>query len=128
MAKQKFVREYDMKSTPIAVLWSYISTANGLKEWFADDARSNGREIILDWNGSEQTIVPVGMRNEKYIRFHWKDDEDSRSYFELRISTSEMTGNAVVDVTDFAEPIDLEEAQQLWDYQMETLQRQMGCW
>ena len=41
--------------------------------------------------------------------------------------TSELTGNSVLCVTDFAEPEELQEAKDLWNYQMETLQRQLGC-
>ena len=126
MAKEKFTLEYDMRSTPVSMLWSYIATANGLKEWFADDAKMDGKEVVLIWNGVEQGLSIVGLRTEKYIRYRWSEDTD-KTYFELRIMTSELTGNSVLCVTDFAEPEELQEAEDLWNYQMETLQRQLGC-
>ncbi len=126
MAKEKFTLEYDMRSTPVSMLWSYIATANGLKEWFADDAKMDGKEVVLIWNGVEQGLSIVGLRTEKYIRYRWSEDTD-KTYFELRITTSELTGNSVLCVTDFAEPEELQEAKDLWNYQMETLQRQLGC-
>lgn len=126
MAKEKFTLEYDMRSTPVSMLWSYIATANGLKEWFADDAKMDGKEVVLIWNGVEQGLSIVGLRTEKYIRYRWSEDTD-KTYFELRIVTSELTGNSVLCVTDFAEPEELQEAKDLWNYQMETLQRQLGC-
>ena len=126
MAKEKFTLEYDMRSTPVSMLWSYIATANGLKEWFADDAKMDGKEVVLIWNGVEQGLSIVGVRTEKYIRYRWSEDTD-KTYFELRIMTSELTGNSVLCVTDFAEPEELQEAKDLWNYQMETLQRQLGC-
>ena len=126
MAKEKFTLEYDMRSTPVSMLWSYIATANGLKEWFADDAKMDGKEVVLIWNGVEQGLSIVGLRTEKYIRYRWSEDTD-KTYFELRIMTSELTGNSVLGVTDFAEPEELQEAKDLWNYQMETLQRQLGC-
>ena len=126
MAKEKFTIEYDMRSTPVSMLWSYIATANGLKEWFADDAKMDGKEVVLIWNGVEQGLSIVGLRTEKYIRYRWSEDTD-KTYFELRIMTSELTGNSVLCVTDFAEPEELQEAKDLWNYQMETLQRQLGC-
>ena len=109
MTKEKFHIEYDMRNTPVAMLWSYISTAYGLKEWFADNARQTGKEVVLDWNGVEQT------------------EENDKSYFELRISQSELTDGTMLTVTDFAEPDDVEEAKDLWNYQIETLQRILGC-
>ena len=126
MAKEKFTLEYDMRSTPVSMLWSYIATANGLKEWFADDAKMDGKEVVLIWNGVEQGLSIVGLRTEKYIRYRWSEDTD-KTYFELRIMTSELTGNSVLCVTDFAEPEELQEAKDLSNYQMETLQRQLGC-
>ena len=106
MAKEKFTLEYDMRSTPVSMLWSYIATANGLKEWFADDAKMDGKEVVLIWNGVEQGLSIVGLRTEKYIRYRWSEDTD-KTYFELRIMTSELTGNSVLCVTDFAEPEEL---------------------
>ena len=126
MAKEKFTLEYDMRSTPVSMLWSYIATANGLKEWFADDAKMDGKEVVLIWNGVEQGLSIVGLRTEKYIRYRWSEDTD-KTYFELRIMTSELTGNSVLCVTDFAAPEELQDAKDLWNYQMETLQRQLGC-
>ena len=95
------------------MLWSYIATANGLKEWFADDAKMDGKEVVLIWNGVEQGLSIVGLRTEKYIRYRWSEDTD-KTYFELRIMTSELTGNSVLCVTDFAEPEELQEAKDLW--------------
>lgn len=127
MAKEQFSLEYDMRNTPVALLWSYIATDNGLKEWFADDARTVDKEIVLEWNGTEQTIQIVGFRSKKFIRYHWKDDSD-KYYFELRISSSELTDNVALTVTDWAEPEEVQEAKDLWNYQIEILQRMLGCY
>lgn len=126
MPKEKFMLEFDMKSTPVPMLWSYIATANGLKEWFADSARANGKEIIFEWNGVEQSVLVVGTRTEKYIRYHWTEETD-KLYFELRISISELTDNTILTVTDYVEPEEASEAKNLWCYQVETLQRLLGC-
>lgn len=126
MAKEKFSLEYDMRNTPVPMLWAYISTGNGLKEWFADDVRMDGKEVVFSWNDTEQEAQIVGTRTEKYIRFHWKEDTD-KCYFELKISTSEMTDSVALTVTDWAEPDDMDESKDLWNYQIESLQRLLGC-
>ncbi len=126
MAKEKFSLEFDMRKTPVAMLWSYISTAYGLKEWFADDVRQVGKEMVLNWNGVEQTVTITAIRTDRFVRFHWKDEPD-KSYFELKITQSELTDGTTVVVTDFAEPDEVDEAKDLWIYQMENLQRQLGC-
>ena len=50
MEKQKFRLEFAMRSVPVSLLWSYISSATGLKEWFADAVISNGKEFVFTWN------------------------------------------------------------------------------
>ena len=127
MAKIKYTLEFDMRSTPIPLLWSYLATANGLKEWFADNAEMHGKDVVLSWNGTEQQATIIAMRTEKYVRYRWKD-EDDKSYFELRVDVSEMTDTTMLTVTDFAEPDELEESKNLWNYQVEALQRLLGCW
>lgn len=126
MAKEKFLLEYDMRNTPVSMLWAYIATANGLKEWFSDDVRMSGKDVVFVWSGAEQEAQMLGIRADKYVRFHWKDDAD-KHYFELKISISELTDGVVLSVSDWAEPDEIEEAKLLWNHQIETLQRLLGC-
>ena len=60
------------------------------------------------------------------MRFHWVEDVNERSFFEMRIDSSELTGATVLIVTDFADPDEKEEAQELWDNEIERLRRRLG--
>lgn len=126
MTKEKFVLEFDLKSTPVTLLWSYLATANGLKEWFADNVSMSGKSVNFIWNGVPQEAHIIAQRTQKYVRYHWVDDVE-RTYFELKISVSEMTDNVLLTVTDFAEPDEMEEAKDLWVYQIDSLRRLLGC-
>ena len=126
MPKEKFILEYDLRKTPVEMLWSYISTENGLSEWFADDVRIKGKDVVFIWSGVGQEAHIVAVRTDKYIRYHWKDDAD-KHYFELKISVSELTDGLVLTVTDWAESEELDESKDLWNSQIEDLQRQLGC-
>lgn len=126
MSKEKFTLEYDMRNTPVPLLWSYLSTATGLGEWFADDARSSGKEMTFIWKKTEQKANITVIRSEKYVRFHWVDELD-KSYFELKIAVSDFSGEVQLIVTDFAEPDEVEGSKELWNSQVETLQRILGC-
>ncbi len=126
MTKEKFILEFDLKSTPITLLWSYLTTANGLKEWFADNVTMSGKSVNFIWNGVTQEAHIIAQRTQKYIRYHWVDDTE-RTYFELKISVSEMTDNVLLTVTDFAEPDELDESKELWIYQIDNLRRLLGC-
>ncbi|WP_369694753.1 START-like domain-containing protein, partial [uncultured Muribaculum sp.] len=43
MDKSKFQLEFEMRSVPVALLWNYISSINGLTEWFADEVSISGK-------------------------------------------------------------------------------------
>ncbi len=126
MNKEKFVIEYDLKKVSPSLLWTYIGTRNGLSDWFADDVRGDGKQFIFYWNKSSQEAQQTGMRAGSYIRFHWLDDEDEKSFFELRIFSSELTGATMLSITDFAYPDEMEDSRGLWNYQMESLRRKLG--
>lgn len=126
MAKEKFVIDYSMKSVPVALLWNYISTPNGLEQWFADEVKHNGKDYSFIWSGSGQDATLLGMRSCCYIRFRWKDDID-HCFFEFKIQVSELTDTTVLVVTDFAEPDEVADSKDLWDSQIETLRRELGC-
>ena len=87
-------------------------------------ADGKGSGAGLERCGADVQIVAI--RTDKFVRYHWTEEND-KSYFELRISQSELTDGTMLTVTDFAEPDDVEEAKDLWNYQIETLQRILGC-
>ena len=122
----KYKLEFDMKSTPVAILWDYISTENGLKQWFADNVKIKEKEYSFIWKGYSQEAKVVGMRKGLAIKLQWLDSS-SRTYFEMRILTSEMTDNTVLQITDFSEEDEIEESQELWRSQIDTLRRVIGC-
>ncbi len=122
----KYKLEFDMKATPIAILWDYISNENGLKQWFADDVKIKDREYIFKWKGYSQEARMVGMRKGLALKLQWLDASE-KTYFEMRILTSEMTDNIVLQIIDFAEEDELEESKDLWRSQIDTLRRVIGC-
>lgn len=126
MNKEKFVIEYELKSVSPALLWPYIASKNGLADWFADDVQSSDKTFTFFWNKMPQQAHQTAMRTGFYIRFHWLDDEEEKSYFEMRITTSELTGATMLTITDFAYPDEMADSRDLWDHQIETLRRKLG--
>jgi hypothetical protein len=49
------------------------------------------------------------------------------AYFEFRIRTDAMTGDHSLQVIDFSEPEDVEEARELWEAQVEKLRHILGA-
>ncbi len=126
MGKVKVIMEFDMKSAPASLLWTYISTANGLERWFADKVEFNNKDCVFQWNKVPQTAHIVSHRAGTYMRYRWTDD-DHHCYFEMFITVSELTGNTLLTVTDFADADEEDDIRDLWTSQIDTLRRVIGC-
>ncbi|MBQ7941662.1 MAG: hypothetical protein IJ328_04560 [Muribaculaceae bacterium] len=126
MSKNKYTLEFNMKGTPASLLWMYIATPNGLNQWFADEVEQKGKQFIFFWDNYPTEALQMSLRSGERIKFRWIDDDD-KSYFEFKITVSEMTGSTLLTVTDFAEPDEEEGSKALWIKQVKTLKRKLGC-
>lgn len=130
MNKNKYSLEFDMKGVPPMLLWNQVATPPGLAQWFADDVKQEGKELIFSWKkGGESRANIIAVRSGNYVRYRWEDDEENEKvYFEFKIVISELTSNTTLIITDFAEDeADLENAKDLWNYQIDILRRKLGC-
>lgn len=102
--KRKTQIEYPLNPSSSVIIWNAISSTAGLERWFADRVTKEGKTYTFRWGKTEtrQAIV-VNSRPEFFIRFHWLDDEEAKSYFELKIHYNELTTDHTLEVTDFAE-------------------------
>ena len=80
------------------------------------------------WEGTEQVASVVQKKANKFIRFHWEDDEEKELFFEFRIHTHELTGDVALLITDFAEEDEKDDAIDLWDTQIAELKHAIGLW
>ncbi len=123
--KTKYELEYTINTSP-HVLFNRLSTAGGLCEWFADDVYVNGDIFTFIWEGTEQKARMTALKENKFVRFHWEDDDDPKSFFEFRINIDELTKDVALMVTDFAEDDEKDDAIDLWNTQIAELKRNLG--
>ena len=125
--KRKIHIEYPLNPSSGTVIWNAISTPAGLERWFADKVTRTDKTFTFQWGKTEiRTAEIINMRTEYFIRFHWTDENKSKTYFELKIQFNELTTDHVLEVTDFADPGEEEDARELWDSQIDTLRRVFG--
>jgi uncharacterized protein YndB with AHSA1/START domain len=109
------------------VLFSRLSTPEGLSEWFADNVNVEGDHFTFVWNNSESKARLSALKENKLVRFEWIDVEDEEeNYFEFRLATDELTSDLALIITDFAEEDEKEDAIYLWDSQISDLKRLLG--
>ena len=87
--KDKYQLEYTFNSSP-RVLFNRLSTAGGLSEWFADDVNIKDNVFTFFWEGSEQNAEMLAKKDMKYVKFHWLDEDDEKTYFEFKVNIDEL--------------------------------------
>jgi uncharacterized protein YndB with AHSA1/START domain len=123
--KEKFHIEYIFDRVSRNSFWNCLSTSEGLAKWFADDVTDDGKLFSFYWEGHPSGAEVLGTNPFIYIRFHWLD-EDPDTYFEFRLHKVELTGDLMLEVTDFSEKEEKEQAISLWDTQIKGLKRKLG--
>jgi len=126
MKKEKFHIEFIFDKASKSSLWEHISTASGLAGWFADSVVVDGKLFTFQWKNYFNEAEVVGINPYNYIRFHWLEDESSATFFEFRLQKIELTGGIMLEITDFAEESEREDAVALWETQIKTLKRTLG--
>jgi uncharacterized protein YndB with AHSA1/START domain len=123
--KEKIRIEYPLARLSKFSLWNCLSSSGGLAEWFADDVTDNGKVFVFSWGKHQAKAELTGINPFTYVRFRWMDDDDD-SYFEFRLHKIELTGDWMLEITDFVEEDEKEHAITLWNTQIKTLKRRLG--
>jgi uncharacterized protein YndB with AHSA1/START domain len=122
----KFELEYTLNCSP-KVLFSRLSTPDGLGEWFADKVNADGDLFTFSWSNSESKARLAAIKENKLVRFEWTDiDNEESNYFEFQINMDELTGDLALIIRDFAEEDERVDTVSLWDSQITDLKRLLG--
>lgn len=120
-----YTLEYPIRSSP-TILYEFLSTAVGLQEWFADKVDQRDKQFYFTWNGATDEAEQIEAFENNYVRYRW-DYYDDDEFFEFRIEQSPITNETILRITDFAEKVDLDSAQQLWNQQVNNLKHRIGA-
>ena len=124
--KIKFELEFPMNSSP-AFLYQYLSTPDGLSEWFADNVNSRSDVFTFIWNDSQEQAKRLSYKTNEKIRYKWLEEEFEGAYFEFKILVDELTKDVSLIVTDFAEEDEVEESKMFWENQISELKHTIGA-
>ena len=123
--KQLFTLEYPVRCSPV-ILYDFLSTSNGLGEWFADKVDDKEGIFTFSWNGTAEKAEVLDKEPEKFIRFHWLH-MPKEEYFEFRIEKTEVSNQTILVIKDFAEKADIKDQSALWSYQVKDLFHRLGA-
>ena len=112
-------------SSSVTILFSRLSTAPGLAEWFSDDVKHDGNIFTFVWDGIGEEAKLVDMKKNSYVRFKWLDADDEEEFFGFSLHVEPLTEEALI-ITDFVDTDEEEDAVELWNKQVEMLHRTVG--
>jgi uncharacterized protein YndB with AHSA1/START domain len=122
MVLNKFTLEFPLNASP-RLLFTLISTAEGLSRWFADRVEIQENNFIFEWEGSNQSARMIDCKEGEYVKFEWTDDFHKGYILELNIQHLPVSGEAALIITDYSEETDVEFTQRWWTTQVGRLQR-----
>lgn len=116
--------EFIFRASP-TILYKFLTTPSCLIRWFCDEVDITKEEYAFVWSGAEELATLIDDIEDERVRFEWEDGEDGE-YFEFRMSKSPVTGETILEITDFCDEDEVDDTRQLWESQMKVLKQETG--
>lgn len=130
MQKIKFNAEYEINASP-KMLYPYLSTPTGLKEWFADDVNLNeDKTFAFMWDGIKSKALKSAQKTNMMVKFEFTPTDSSNkdiAYLDLRLEENDLTQTSFLKVVDYSEASDLKELESLWENLIDNLRAAVGA-
>jgi hypothetical protein len=120
----KYTLEYIFVASA-KLLYHYLSSEQGLSEWFADKVSLKDDVFHFYWGESEQRASISAKKDNEYIRFKWLDEEFN-NYFEFKIDTNSVFSEITLFITDFAFAENMKESEMMWNSAINKMLRIIG--
>jgi len=130
MSKDQFVADYQLNASK-KIVYTYLSTASGLQEWFADKVRiDEDKNYIFNFDQEDhyakQTIVKANL----HVRWDFFDPKSSasqnESYIEFKLDEAELTQSLFLKVIDQSNFYSRDELEGIWDGLISQLKGTIG--
>ncbi len=116
--------EYLFRASP-TILFKFFTTPSCLIRWFCDEVDIQAQEFTFIWAGTEEVATMIESEEDERVRFVW-EDADEGEYLEFRMSKSPVTGETILEITDYADDDEVDDTRQLWDSQIKQLRQETG--
>ena len=113
-------------SSSVTILFSRLSSAPGLAEWFSDDVKHDGNIFTFVWDGIGEEAELVDRKKNSYVRFKWLDADDADEFFEFSLHVEPLRDEGALIITDFVDADEEGDAIEVWNKQGEMLHRTVG--
>ncbi len=124
MKRVKIDLEFIFRASP-TILYQFVTTPSCLIRWFCDEVDIQGDIYTFSWGGAEEVAEMVDDIEDERVRFQWENADD-HEFLEFRFERSPVTGETILEITDFCDEDEIDDQKQLWDSQIKTLRQETG--
>ncbi len=125
MDRVSFEMEFLFKASP-TILYKFLSTPNCLIRWFCDSVDITDQVFTYSWDGAEEVANLLEDVENERLKFQWENAESDAEFLEFRLKKSPVTGETILEITDYCDDDEVDEQKQLWTVQMDQLRRETG--
>ena len=125
MERVQIKLEFLFRASP-TILYKFFTTPSCLIRWFCDEVDIQDKVFTFIWSGSEEIAEIIEDKEDELIRFKWEEAEDEEEYLEFKFSKSPVTGETILEITDFCDADEVDDQKQLWESQIKILRTETG--
>jgi len=125
MKRVSFEMEFLFRASP-TILYKFLSTPNCLIRWFCDAVDITDDTYTYTWDGAEEIAQLIDDIENERLKFQWEEAESDEEFLEFRFNKSPVTGETILEITDWCDDDEVDEQKQLWTTQMAQLKRETG--
>lgn len=122
--KKKVTFDFPIKSSP-GILFQFLTTTEGLTQWFADHVDSLENDFSFFWDGYEEKARMILSEEDQMVRYRMEDSEENE-FLEFKIEKSEISNSTILFVTEFVEDDEVADQALFWDTQINRLRSSLG--
>ncbi|MCB0518740.1 MAG: SRPBCC domain-containing protein [Lewinellaceae bacterium] len=125
MERKEIKIEYLLRASP-SLLYQFFTTPSNLVRWFCEEVDIQGEVFTFTWSGYDEVAQLVEDIEEELVKFSWLDEGREDEFLQFRISISPVTGETILEITDFCDADEVEEQKDLWETQIGQLKKETG--
>ena len=125
MDRVHFTVEFIFRASP-TILYKFLTTPSCLIRWFCDEVDIQNDIYTFSWEGSEEVAELIDDIEEERLRFRWEEAESDEEFLEFRFSRSPVTGETILEITDYCDEDEVEDQRALWESQIKVLRQETG--
>ena len=125
MKRVKIDLEFIFRASP-AILYKFLTTPSCLIRWFCDEVDINGNKFTFVWSGAEEYAELMEDVENERLRFKWDEADSDEEYLEFRMSKSPVTGETILEITDYCDEDEEDDQKALWESQITLLKQETG--